>query len=124
MRAGSDEFEGTPTIWTYVQFTGVILLVTYMFFRLGRLMSEFLKGRYFSKAAVQHMRVVAAIYLANALYTFADSKYQIVQNGNHDDLWNVSGDDILGIMLSMTFLIIAHVLNEARKNRDELEDYF
>ena len=87
-------------------------------------MGLFLRREYFTQAAVNHMRFIAAAYALLSLVEFVRDRWEIYRSGDHGDLWNFSGEGIFAFMLSLTFLIIAHILNEARKNTEELEDYF
>ena len=109
----------------YILYGILFAFLGYGFFRLGHLFGLFAKGRYFSLKGVQHMRIFAISFLALNLLTFARSQILAFQYGQ----WKlfpskISGDKIGVFMLGITFLIIAHILNEALKNNDELDNYF
>ena len=108
-----------------IVFVLMIGSLAYAFFRLGRLFGLFAKGRYFSQKGVQHMRVFASIYVGWQVVDFFGGLAGTFYERGHLHLSReVSSDGIGQFMLGMTFLIIAHVLNEARKNNEELDNYF
>ena len=110
----------------YILYGILSAFLGYGFFRLGRLFGLFAKGRYFSLKGVQHMRIFATSFLALQLFTFVRIQVMAIQNGKWKRGLSVKihGEDIAIFMLGITFLIIAHILNEARKNNDELDNYF
>ncbi len=124
IRGEAGDLGSDPSLWAYLWLVLGGAMFAYAFYRLGRLFGLFAKRRYFSSKGVQHMRVFAGIYLTLGLVNFVETKYEIYRGGDRADLWNISGEDIVGVMLSLTFLIIAHVLNEARKKNEELDNYF
>ena len=124
IRAQVAELYGTFQFWPYVYFSVVGVATVYAFFRLGRLMGLFLRQEYFTQPAVNHMRFIAATYALLSFVEFVRDRWEIYTSGDHADLSKFSGEGVFAFMLSLTFLIIAHILNEARKNRDELEQYF
>lgn len=124
IRAQAPELHGGFQPWPYVYFSVVGIALIYSFFRLGRLMGLFLRREYFTQTAVNHMRFIAATYALLSLVEFVRDRWEIYTSGDYGDLANFSGEGIFAFMLSLTFLIIAHILNEARKNTEELDTYF
>lgn len=118
----AEELQGSPSILTYVIVAILLLLVISAFYRLGRLMGFFLKRQYFAKQAVSHMRFIATVFVLHGVTDFVTDRWELLRSDGFE--WGITGDDLFGLMLSLTFLIVAHILNEARKNMDELEDYF
>lgn len=117
-------YDGTAW-WVYILIAMFTLFLGYGFYRLARMFGLFAKGRYFSLKGVQHMRIFAISFLA--LHVFNAIRYQIwaVQYGQFRLFPSViDGKNISSFILGLTFLIIAHVLNEARKNHEELDSYF
>lgn len=94
-----------------------VALHIYMYYRLFRLFGEFAAKRYFSNAAVNHMRVFAGIYaLTSLLVLFVDAI--------SSDKLSLQASNISNFMFGLIFLIIAHILAVARKAHQELDNYF
>ncbi|MEO9968566.1 MAG: hypothetical protein ABJG15_01845 [Hyphomonadaceae bacterium] len=117
-------WEGDSNFWTNVAAAVYGFFFVSILYRLGGLMGLFLKRHYFTQKAVGHMRYIAWIYLLLNLIGFTSAKWQGYGHDGLNTFTKLSGDGIFGLILSLTFLIVAHILNEARKNMDELENYF
>lgn len=98
-------------------FSLFIGLQIYMFYRLFRLFGEFAAKRYFSRAAIYHMRMFAGLYV---LLSFI---FLVVTTDYRDRLF-ISSSALSHFVIGLIFLSIAYVLAEARKAHQELDDYF
>ena len=117
-------WEGDANLWRNVAAAVYGFFFVSIFYRLGRLMGLFLKRHYFTEKAVGHMRYIAWVYLLMNLIGFVISKWHGYGHDGLNTFSKFSGEGIFAFMLSLTFLIIAHILNEARKNTEELDRYF
>jgi len=89
----------------------------YTYFRLIQLFNEFAAKRFFSLKAVNHLRVFAGLYTLGAFLG-------LVLNNLGRSKLSLNYDDIHSFVFGLIFLIIAHILVEARKAREELDSYF
>lgn len=102
----------------FVVFVNVICPIKiYTYYRLLRLFEEFAAKRYFSMAAIKHMRIFAGLYTLTA---FASLVLGALIAGK----LFLRGSDMNAFLFGLIFLIITQVLTEARKVRLELDDYF
>lgn len=96
-------------------------------YRLWRMLSEFTKGRYFSEAAIKHLRAFAGLValglvlqigLEVSSFLWHDDRFE----ADYAHRFNLS--QLFYLVFSLTFFMIGHVLSEARKNEEELDTYF
>ena len=123
LEASLEPAEQAPRI-LYAVNAAFAVLIAIIFYHLGRLMSQFAAKRYFSFKAVHHMRWFAAVYIFSHIAASILGRYLDALGGDTSRIFAISQIEVSNLLLSLLVLITAHVLNEARKNQDELEKYF
>ena len=101
-------------------------LFLYALFRLWRLFGCFVEARYFSLAAVGHLRAFAAMYATSVVFSGVVSvglRWWRHASDAPLDI-EIDGTQIWQLAMALIFFVIAYVLSEARKNAEELGDYF
>jgi hypothetical protein len=99
-------------------------IYVYGFYRLWQLFSAFERKRYFARKTIQHLTFFSGCFLAStALRKIVETVYLnlYVLDPGYTEL---TGEYLGDLFLPVLFFIIAHVLNEARKNEEEMGNYF
>ena len=103
------------------------LLYIYAFYRLWRMFGAFSHKRYFTQHTIGHLYVFTGAFTLFTISRIAISWiFHITSSGALPEgvaiEANFSNLEDLGYPI--LFFIIAHILNEARKNEEELDTYF
>ena len=100
------------------------LAYVYGFYRLWRLFIAFDQRQYFAKEPIQHLKIFTGSFLLfTVLRIVIENSYvnfYTLEIGNVELDSSYWGD----LFLPVLFYIVAHVLNQARKNEEEMENYF
>ncbi len=106
----------------------LISRVTYLygFFHLLRMFGQFAQKRFFSIEAINHLRIFAALFALYTLLSFAIETIYItfVQSGDIFKQAILKSPFLGGLFFATLFFILVHILNEARKNEEEIGTYF
>ncbi|UTW56347.1 DUF2975 domain-containing protein [Kordiimonas sp. SCSIO 12610] len=109
-------------LYMLIVFSRVIYL--YGFYRLWQLFSAFEQKQYFAGKTIQHLKIFSGCFLVfTALRIIVETSYlniYVLEPGNTEIVGEYWGD----LFLPVLFFIVAHVLNEARKNEEEMGNYF
>ena len=100
------------------------IIYLYGFYRLWLLFRAFDQKQYFARKTIQHLTIFSGCFLAfTALRIIVETSYvnfYVLEHGSVE-----FGNEYLGdLFLPVLFFIVAHVLNEARKSEEEMENYF
>jgi len=103
------------------------VLYLYAFYRLLRLFNGFARKQYFSQDTIGHMQAFTGLF---TLFTVSRLGLEnlfvlFVQPGIPEAASiRTNWSDLSDLAFPILFFIIARVLNEARRNREELDTYF
>ena len=103
------------------------LLYLYAFYRLWKLFGAFAQRQYFSKRAIGHLYGFTGLFTLFTLSRIAISWIFAAVSSNpllESVNIGVSLYDLADLGYPILLFIIAHILKEARKNEQELADFF
>ena len=98
------------------------VLYLYAIYRLFRLFSAFAKKAYFARETIRHLFVYAGLIVVFTVMRVGIEfvHYAIATN----QAASFDGSELTNLANTVLLFIIAHILNEARKNTEELDNYF
>ncbi len=100
------------------------VIYLYGFYRLGQLFSAFEQKQYFASKTIQHLTFFSGCFLAfTVLRKIVETIYlnfYVLEPGKTE----ITGEHLGSLFVPVLFFIVAHVLNEARKNEEEMGNYF
>jgi len=100
------------------------LIYVYGLYRLWQLFSAFEQKAYFARKTIEHLTIFSSCFL---VYTALRKTVETIYLNLYvlDPGVDVFTEKYLGdLFLPVLFFIVAHVLNEARKNEEEMGNYF
>lgn len=104
------------------------LAFAYALYRLWRLFRAFRRGTFFSQNAIGHLRAFAAAYAISVIARLGVG--YLVFSATHDHAADgainhvIEGVQFWELVIAAVFYVVASALNEARKDAEQLEDFF
>jgi hypothetical protein len=127
--AGSLEYSAGDRVPLLVYISHIAFMATaaYAGLCLARLFNLFALRRYFSAESVGNMRRFAWLYIGLTVYA-GIAKFVTMSASQGDAVTTRAIDlsswpGVTALLYSFILLVIVHVLDEARRNSDELDDY-
>lgn len=124
IRLGANGVAGEADFAWYLHLAIFLNRVIYIYaiYRLIRLFGAFARKTYFARATIQHLFIYTGLI---AVFTITRVGIEFVhylttpgRTGSFD------GSELGNLANALLLAIITHILNEARKNAEELDDYF
>ena len=121
---GASEREADYGWFLYTLTSVSRVIYVYGLYRLWQLFSAFGQKQYFARKTIQHLTIFSGCFLVyTALRKTVETIYlnlYVLEPGKSEFTATYLGD----LFLPVLFFIVAHVLNEARKNEEEMGNYF
>jgi len=103
------------------------LLYLYAFYRLWRMFGAFADRHYFAQRTISHLYAFTGLFTLFTLSRIAISWIFIATSSSAfpvGETLEINFSDLEDLGYPVIFFIIAHIFNQARKNEEELDNYF